>query len=173
MDQASGNLRLQSNSPGIDAGDNSSAGGGTDLDGRPRIVGGTVDMGAYEFQPRASGEFIGWLEHYGLPTDGSADVTDTDADGLSNREEWEADTNPTQGASCFRLAFLPNSPSVSVGFHSSLARLYTLLYSPVATGGSWLSVPGVPETPGTGSILILTDPAPASPRFYRVSVRIP
>jgi len=51
-----GNLRLQTGSPAIDAGDNTYiAGIPTDLDGEPRIVDGdmdgtpTVDMGAYEF----------------------------------------------------------------------------------------------------------------------------
>jgi predicted outer membrane repeat protein len=47
-----GNLRLRAGSPAINAGDNSfvPAGSTTDLDGNPRIVGGRVDMGAYEFQ---------------------------------------------------------------------------------------------------------------------------
>ena len=50
-----GNLRLQTGSPAIDAGDNTFvAGVPVDLDGKPRIIDGnldgtpTVDMGAYE-----------------------------------------------------------------------------------------------------------------------------
>jgi len=47
-----GNLRLRAASPAISAGNNSflPAGVTADLDGNPRIVGGTVDMGAYEYQ---------------------------------------------------------------------------------------------------------------------------
>jgi hypothetical protein len=50
VDQASGDLRLQPNSPCINAGNNSYVTNLTDLDGHPRISGGTVDMGAYELQ---------------------------------------------------------------------------------------------------------------------------
>jgi len=47
-----GYLTLQEGSPCIDAGDNSMVPSGTtiDLSGNPRISGGTVDMGAYEYQ---------------------------------------------------------------------------------------------------------------------------
>jgi hypothetical protein len=92
---AHGNLRLQSNSPCINSGNNAYVFTATDLDGRPRIVSGTVDMGAYEFQPGIPGAFIGWLQHYGLPTDGSADFTDPDGDHYNNWQEWLAGSNPT------------------------------------------------------------------------------
>jgi len=48
---ASDDYHLQLASPAINAGDNSAVSSvTTDLDGNPRIVGGTVDMGAYEFE---------------------------------------------------------------------------------------------------------------------------
>jgi len=56
VDYASGNLRLQPDSPCIDAGNVAYAPPGpVDLDGNPRIVDGTVDMGAYEFQGPRNG----------------------------------------------------------------------------------------------------------------------
>jgi len=45
-----GNYRLQSASPAINAGTNGSVATTQDSDGNSRIVAGTVDMGAYEFQ---------------------------------------------------------------------------------------------------------------------------
>jgi predicted outer membrane repeat protein len=46
-----GDLRLEAESPAINTGDDQYVTGmATDLDGNPRISGGTVDMGAYEFQ---------------------------------------------------------------------------------------------------------------------------
>ena len=103
VDQAGGNLRLQSASRCINAGTNSYVVGSTDLDGRPRIVGGRVDMGAYEYQGPGMSEFIGWLQQYGLPTDGSADHTDADFDGMNNWQEWVAGTDPTNSASLLQL----------------------------------------------------------------------
>ena len=51
LNSSNGNFRLASCSPAIGAGDNASiAGVINDLDGQPRIVNNTVDLGAFEFQ---------------------------------------------------------------------------------------------------------------------------
>jgi hypothetical protein len=50
VNPTAGNYRLQSSSACVNSGDNTAVVGTTDLDGNPRIVSGTVDMGAYEYQ---------------------------------------------------------------------------------------------------------------------------
>ena len=52
------NLRLSTGSPCIDAGDPNyiAEPNETDLDGRPRIIGGRIDMGAYEYRPPIQAE---------------------------------------------------------------------------------------------------------------------
>jgi hypothetical protein len=103
VDLAGGDLRLAADSPCINAGRNAYAPAATDLDGNPRATGGTVDLGAYEFQTPTSLISYAWLLQYGLPTDGSADFVDADADGLNNWEEWRCLTDPTNALSHLRL----------------------------------------------------------------------
>lgn len=127
ISMANGNYRLQTNSPCINAGNNSYVTVSADLDGRPRIVGGTVDIGAYEFQAAGVGEFTGWLQQYGLPTDGSADYLDSDGDGMNNWQEWKAGTNPTNTASVLKMSSPSNSISgVTVTWQSVSGVIYYL-----------------------------------------------
>ncbi len=127
VNQAGGDFRLQSNSPCINAGNNAYVTGTTDLDGRPRISGGTVDIGAYEFQNPASVISYAWLQQYGLPTDGTADFMDPDHDGMNNWQEWIAGTNPTNALSVVQLLSPSNALSgVTVTWQSVNTRNYFL-----------------------------------------------
>lgn len=103
VDSTNGDFRLQPISRCINSGANVFVFGATDLNGNPRIRGGTVDMGAFEFQSDVAGTFTNWLQSYGLPTDGSGDYADSDDDGANSWQEWIAGTIPTDAASVLRL----------------------------------------------------------------------
>jgi hypothetical protein len=120
-------LRLQQDSPCINAGNNAYVTSTSDLDGNPRIVGGTVDIGAYEFQSPSSLLSYAWAQQYGLPTDGTADFTDDDGDGHNNWQEWRADTNPTNALSALRMVGVTDSESgLNVAWQSVSTRSYFL-----------------------------------------------
>ena len=121
------NLRLQSNSPCINAGDNDFVTTATDLDGNPRVVSGTVDIGAYEYQGTGSVISYAWLQQYGLPTDGSADFIDSDGDGMNNWQEWICGTCPTNAQSVLRLvSATPAGTNITVTWQSVAGVNYFL-----------------------------------------------
>jgi hypothetical protein len=169
VDLASGNLRLQSNSPCVNSGFNGGA-SVVDLDGNPRIVGGTVDLGAYEFQTPTSVLSYAWLQQYGLAVDGSADLADPDQDGLNNWQEWIAGTNPTNAASVLKMMAGSNSAAgVAASWLSVPDRNYTLFRSTKLASFVILAanIPGQTNT----TTFIDTNAIGAGPFFYRVGVQ--
>ena len=162
------NLRLQSNSPCINAGLNEAVSGSSDLDGRPRIVGGTVDMGAYEFQGIGMSEFIGWLQQHGMPTDGSTDYSDADLDGMNNWQEWVADTDPTNAASLLQL--LPPvvvPPTLLLRWNGDASHTYLIERATKLTSLPTFS-PLQTHIPGETGTTTFTDTTWDAAAFYRV-----
>jgi hypothetical protein len=124
-----GDFHFQTNSPCINSGLNAYAGNTTDLDGNPRIKGGTVDIGAYEFQAPLSLISYEWLGRYGFATDGSSDFIDSDNDGMNNWQEWRAGTDPTDSLSLLRMLSpsATNNPSaIVISWQSVPNRTYFL-----------------------------------------------
>lgn len=127
VDRAAGNLRLAADSPCINAGHNAYAPSPTDADGNPRVVSGTVDIGAYEYPGPGSTISYAWLQQYGLPTDSSADDADADTDGLSAYQEWRCQTDPTDAGSVLRLpSAAPAGTDVLVSWPSVAGVSYFL-----------------------------------------------
>jgi hypothetical protein len=173
VDVTNGNLRLQTNSPCINAGNNSYVTNSLDLDGRPRIVGGTVDIGAYELQSPASGLPYAWLQQFCLPTDGSVDYTDPDSDGLNNWQEWLCGTNPTNALSA--LCLLPpasNLSGVMVSWRSVPDHTYFLdRATNLAASPAFLRLAtGIPGQPGATTFNDTNAPS-SGPCFYRVGIQ--
>jgi hypothetical protein len=172
VDFAGGNFRLQSNSPCIDAGLSAYVSSSLDLDGRPRIVNGTVDVGAYEFQTNVSPVFLAWLQSYKLPCDGSADFADSDGDGMNNWQEWRAGTDPTNPLSVLSmLAPARVANNVQVSWQSVSGIMYYLQRSTNLSGSpSFYHL--ATNLPGQSVTTSFTDTNAAAARrlFYRVGV---
>ena len=175
VNAAVGDFHLQPTSPCINSGNNGYVSVATDLDGNPRVLGGTVDMGAYEYQSPTSLISYAWLAQYGLATDGSADFTDEDGTGMSNYEKWIAGLNPTNALSV--LAMFPpvptkTPPGLIVSWQSVSDRIYSVQRSTNAgIVPAFSTIQGnIPGRPGTNSFTD-TNAAGNGAFFYRVGVQ--
>lgn len=173
LNLASGDFHLQPNSPCINAGNNSMVTSAFDLDGNTRIVGGTVDVGAYEFQSPSSQVSYAWLQRYGLPTDGSADFADPDTDGMNNHGEWRSDTIPTNSLSVLKMLSATDSAvGANVMWTSVATRSYWLERTTNPVGVSAFH-PIATNIAGNAGTKTFTDTTATNggPYFYRVGVQ--
>jgi hypothetical protein len=132
----------------------------------------TVDIGAYEFQGTGSVISYAWLQQFGLPTDGSADATDPDADGHTTWQEWRCSTNPTNALSALRLlSATADGTNVIVRWQSIADGRYLLERSTnLSASPPFLPLAsGLEGQPGTTSFTD-TNAAFLAPLFYRVGV---
>ncbi len=117
-----------------------------------------------------------WELQYFHSTTGANPNSDPDGDGMSNLQEFIADTDPTNSASYFHIQSVTKNPdgTVGVSYQSSSNRVYTLCYADWPTSVLWSNVTGVVNVPGTGGLQTLVDPHPnLANRVYKVNVHLP
>jgi len=175
IDVASRDLRLQSNSPCINSGINNQPPNAVDLDGNPRIVASTIDVGAYEFQSPASIISYAWLQQYSLPIDGSADYADADVDGHNNWQEWIVGTTPTNSLSALKiLSVNPNPSGAIVTWQSVTNRSYFVQRSANLSSLAPFSLIQSAVAGQSGTTIFVDNGATNSESFlYRVGVAAP
>jgi hypothetical protein len=167
VDYAGGNLRLQSNSPCINAGNYSYVTGATDLDSNPRITGGTVDIGAYEFQAPASMISYAWLQHFNLSINPATDTADPDGDSVDNYHEWLARSNPTNPFSFPPfLTLIPYGANVILTWPTNAVGFTLQSTTNSGSPTDWTTNSPAPVVIGGQNVII--NPISAPQQFYRL-----
>jgi hypothetical protein len=189
---ASRNYQLLRTSPCVNSGNNQDAAlSETDFAGKPRIVNGTVDMGAYEH----GSTYAWWAQSHFAQQDLSDPAKETtvwgpgadpDRDGRANLLEYAVGSDPTRGATTERLQ--TSVAAAGLQRHHQLAvnrRLDDLTLEFVvevsSDGQVWASSPDQVVLAGTSSLpdepefalsehRDLTPVSPGNPRLIRLRV---
>ncbi len=116
----------------------------------------------------------GWAVNYGFDPTLASVATLTNANGFTTLQSYIADLDPNNPTSCFQIMAISNSaPTNIVCFLSSSNRLYRLDWTTNLLAGSWTNSPDATPISGNGGWFWLNDSNASSPRFYKVSVRVP
>ncbi|MBN2704500.1 MAG: hypothetical protein JXR23_09845 [Pontiellaceae bacterium] len=175
MDAANGDYRLAEGSPCIDAGSNAYVVGSLDLAGLPRIVGGVVDMGAYEYYNEdEDGDSLpdDWeRDHFGGTSSQRAE-DDFDNDGIDNGSEWIAGTDPSDPNSAFTASVSTNPVSTDgfvVEWLSVEDRVYSVLWRGSLTNANDVLQDGIeyPQNSYTDTVHTAE-----SAGFYQIEVQL-
>jgi Tol biopolymer transport system component len=110
-----------------------------------------------------------WTYFGNLDRDGKADY---DGDGLSDRAEFVAGTNPINDASVLRVFLLT---SVQTGgtwiyWHAVAGKSYTVQYKNALTDPEWSSLAGTVMAEGPVALKLDDFGVPTTQRYYRVRV---
>ncbi|MGC8743457.1 MAG: PKD domain-containing protein [Verrucomicrobiia bacterium] len=177
----SGNYRLDSTSPCIDAGTNAaSLFYPTDLDGNLRSQGKSIDMGAYEYVAPQNLDSDGdglpdwWENQYsGSPT-GMNSASDDDGDGMDNMSEFIAGTHPFDPSSSLKIleiapVNLGSQSGYEIKWQSVSGRYYDIEWS-WSPGNFSILASNLPATPPE-NIYTDTSRQISNKKFYRIKIR--
>ena len=172
VNYARGDLRQNGVSPCIDAGDNSAVATSIDLAGYPRIMRGTVDMGAYEFPGTNAIGFYGWVQHHGIVIDGTTDYDDPDGDGMNNWQEWVCYTCPTNALQALRMVSAEWVDAyIAVRWESAPGKNYFVERSTNLTSSFTVLVTNFPASMSSKTLYTDSHVQGRGPFFYRVGIK--
>jgi hypothetical protein len=113
-----------------------------------------------------------------LSSDGT---TDMDLDGVTDRSEYIAGTNPTNSASAPTLSIALSGGQPAISFtalaaegpgYAGLTRYYTLETSAELTSGVWDGVTGYTNLLGDNQVVTYPPPLDPAQRFYRTRIEL-
>jgi hypothetical protein len=111
-----------------------------------------------------------WELRHALNPDAPQDASlDLDLDGLTNREEYLAGTDPRDPASVLRLEEIRVASDVTLRFTAVPRRSYVVQFTDSLAAGSWATLATVPPRASTRAVT-LHDPDQVNTRYYRVRV---
>ncbi len=175
---ASGDYRLSSGSPCIDATPAGYSFPAEDLDLTPRPLDGDAsgearhDLGAHEFihaSADTDGDGLGDQEE--IQEHGTDPLrSDPDGDGQSDRDEVIAGMDPFDPSSYFAILNMSTEPGEQVfTWPGRIGRLYTILSTDDATG-TWTNRPDFTAQPGVDGIMSFTNNS--TPGIHLFGVRV-
>lgn len=109
----------------------------------------------------------GWeMTYFGtLSQDGTGDA---DGDGMTDRQEFLAGTDPTEPFDRLAILSIRHAHPPTLQFRAAAGRTYTVQYRDSLDAGGWHSLTSLPAQPAPGPVTV-TDFAPNDQaRFYRI-----
>jgi hypothetical protein len=108
-----------------------------------------------------------WEQDYFGTPNGAGATDDSDGDGMGNRSEYMAGTNPTNSASFLKVELnnAPGTPEISFG--AEPGKTYSIEFSDDLATGSWAKLSDVLARTNS-RVEVISDPGGNTNRFYRV-----
>ncbi len=115
-----------------------------------------------------------WADRYGGADVVMGGTHDGDGDGVSDFQEYVADTIPTNSQSYFQFLNTESEVPGAIRFACTNSRRYSLEYCDDPCPGLWTGHPGFTNQTGEASGHMIWSPPLAEPsRLYRVGVALP
>jgi hypothetical protein len=110
-----------------------------------------------------------WEVLYGMNTNNAADaVLDLDGDGVINRDEYVAGTDPTDSTSLLKLVITATNSAV-LEFVAQTNTSYTVQYRTNLTTAVWSNLTSIVAQTFVSTVQVnVPKPPPERARFYRI-----